>query len=140
MTRADPEEREGLAVVERVLLVELDEVLLDAERVVAVRDLGPPDLAYPDVADLPAPTLFDRHRTEVLDVPDPIDAAALDELLDGLGPDVLRAKAIVRVADPAGGEATPSAVQVVGRRRRIEPLPQSDLQDPTGLVVISLDR
>ncbi len=93
-----------------------------------------------DVADLPAPTLFDRHRTEVLPVPDPVDAAALDELLDGLGPDVLRAKAIVRVVDPAGGEATPSAVQVVGRRRRLEPLPQSDLQDPTGLVVISLDR
>ncbi len=93
-----------------------------------------------DVADLPAPTLFDRHTTTVLPVPDPVTPDELDALLDTLGPEVLRAKAIARVVDPETGDAVPSAVHLVGRRRRVDALPQSDLQDPTGLVVISLER
>ena len=87
------------------------------------------------VADLPMPTLFDPHVTSVVPVPDPINAAALETLLDKLSDDTLRAKAVVR--DPEG---VMQLVQVVGRRRLVTPLPEAEHQAPTDLVVVAAKR
>lgn len=85
------------------------------------------------------PTLFDRHHTSIVPLPDPIERSALDALLDGLDPAVVRAKAVANVIGEGAGEAVPSSVQVVGRRRKVEPLADADRQPATNLVVISVD-
>ncbi|MGI9608416.1 MAG: CobW family GTP-binding protein [Acidimicrobiales bacterium] len=79
------------------------------------------------------PTLFDQHRTSIIPIDGAIRRAELESLVDGLGPEVLRAKGIVQVET---GEIL--LVQVVGKRRSIEVLPMAELTDPTDLVVISL--
>ncbi len=80
----------------------------------------------------PSPTLFDQHRTSTIAVPDPIDSAELQQLVDDLPTEVLRAKAIANAPD-----GTQFIVQVVGRRRTITEAPQAERCDPTDLVVIS---
>lgn len=79
----------------------------------------------------PPTSLFDVHTTELVTLPDPVDLRTLGEILDALPPDVLRAKAIARTPD---GER--HIVQVVGRRRSIEPLLRPEYVEPTDLVVI----
>ncbi len=56
----------------------------------------------------------------------------LDRILARLGPDVIRAKGVVQIET---GEIL--LVQIVGRRRSIEPLPRAEQQPTTDLVVIS---
>ncbi|MEZ5378422.1 MAG: GTP-binding protein [Acidimicrobiales bacterium] len=82
-------------------------------------------------AALPAPTLFDAHRTEIVPLPHPIERPALEELLAGLPADTLRAKGI---AETTSGEQL--VIQVVGRRRSVVPLLPSERSEPTDLVVI----
>ncbi|MEM9565587.1 MAG: CobW family GTP-binding protein [Actinomycetota bacterium] len=85
------------------------------------------------VDDTPPPSLFDAHRTSVITLSDPVDRNELDELLDALEPEVVRAKGVARMPD---GERL--LIQVVGARRAITPLPVAEDQQPTDLVVISL--
>lgn len=84
-----------------------------------------------DLQSLPAPTLFDTHTTDLVPLPDPIERHELDNLLQTLGPDVVRAKGIA--CDKAGRRWN---IQVVGRRSVITELPDAELEDPTDLVVI----
>lgn len=85
------------------------------------------------VADLPTPTLFDRHRVESVALSRPIDFDSLNVLLDGLGDDVMRAKGVAELPD-----GTLILIQVVGRRRSLTALPEVEGEGPTDLVVISL--
>lgn len=84
------------------------------------------------VAATPTPTLFDGHRTTTVPLPDPIDLDRIDSLLDGLGPETMRAKGVARLPD-----GTLQLIQVVGRRRAITPLPAAESEPPTDLVVIA---
>ncbi len=79
----------------------------------------------------PATSLFDVHTTELVALPDPVDLDELRVIVDRLPPDVLRAKAIARTPDDRR-----HVVQVVGRRRSIEPLLRPEYVEPTDLVVI----
>ena len=79
------------------------------------------------------PSLFDQHETSIIPMSGTVRRSELELLLDGLGPTVLRVKGIVQVET---GELL--LVQVVGRRRSIEPLPMAELTEPTDLVVISV--
>ncbi len=79
----------------------------------------------------PPPTLFDIHRTEIVPLPRSATMAELEDLLDTLPEDTLRAKGIAETSD--GGQVI---LQVVGRRRSIEPLLLAERTDPTDLVVI----
>jgi G3E family GTPase len=90
--------------------------------------------------DLAAATLFDVHETHVLDVPFGLARVDLDAWLDdalarveAAAGQVVRAKAIVDTPDEGL-----VVVQVVGRRREIDPLPVAEHSDPTELVVITL--
>lgn len=80
---------------------------------------------------MPAATLFDAHRTELIGIPRPTTEAELHAILDRLPDDVLRAKGIAERSD---GEQF--VVQVVGRRRSIEPTLLPERTTPTDLVVI----
>lgn len=145
--------RAQLAAADVVVLTKLD--LADAEAAAtarrAVADLAPgaavlergPE-AVARLVDLgtrrpggtdrvPDPTLFDAHVTTTVALPDPVDRPALDEILDRLGPSVVRVKGIARATDGAR-----LLVQVVGRRRSITPLPAAEDEAPTDLVVISV--
>lgn len=79
----------------------------------------------------PDPSLFDVHTTDLVPLPRPISEAELDDLLDGLTDDVLRAKGVALAPD---GDRL--LVQVVGRRRAVTPLPGAEDEPPTDLVVI----
>lgn len=83
------------------------------------------------IDDLPAPTLFDTHVTEMVPLPDPIERTDLDELLGALEPGVMRAKGIARDADDRRWN-----IQVVGRRTVVTELFEAEREDPTDLVVI----
>ena len=83
------------------------------------------------VTDVPAPTLFDAHDVTTVTLPADLDRAALDAVLDALGPDVVRAKGIIDTTDQGR-----VLVQVVGRRRTIEPLSEAEATPATDLVVI----
>ncbi|MCP3857715.1 MAG: hypothetical protein GY745_17955 [Actinomycetia bacterium] len=83
------------------------------------------------VAATPPPALFDVHRVEATPMPVGLDRAGLDRLLDELPTGVVRAKGVVALAD-----GTRWIVQVVGSRRQVTPLPESEMQEPTELVVI----
>ena len=87
------------------------------------------------VTQLPTATLFDPHVTEIVELPDPIDLVDLDHRLDSLPDDTMRAKGVV--VDPDGRR---HLVQVVGRRRSVTVLPESEDEPPTDLVVIRLPR
>lgn len=78
-------------------------------------------------------TLFDQHQTLVVPVPGTIRRDALDEILDGLPDNTVRAKGIVQVET---GELL--LVQIVGKRRSVEPLPMAEMTSPTDLVVITV--
>ncbi len=79
----------------------------------------------------PAPTLFDVHRTDIVALPFPADADGLARIVANLPPDTLRAKGI---AETETGEQL--LIQVVGRRRSIEPVFLAERTTPTDLVVI----
>jgi G3E family GTPase len=95
----------------------------------AVLELGRRDVERA----IPPSTLFDAHRIDVVPFPLLVDAAALESWLTGLAPDVVRAKGVVELA--AGGQYL---VQVVGRRRIVEPVPDPERTEATDLVVISV--
>ncbi len=88
-------------------------------------------------AELPAPTLFDRHVTERVTIPADTDRVALKKLIDELPSDVVRAKGMC--VDQDGGAWL---AQVVGRRRAVSELPVAEAPaDGAGfgeLVVIRL--
>ena len=84
-----------------------------------------------DATAIPPPTLLDPHRTELHQLPRPTTGAALMDLLEALPDDVVRAKGIAE-----GPDESRLLIQVVGRRRRVSPLPRSEDQEPTDLVVI----
>lgn len=95
----------------------------------AVLELGRRDVER----SVPPPTLFDAHQVELWPFPPLVDTEALAGWLDQLGPEVVRAKGIVELAD--GGQ---HLVQVVGRRRTIESVPEPERGETTDLVVISV--
>lgn len=78
-------------------------------------------------------TLFDRHVVDRIPLPQPIDIAQMHAVLDELGPNVMRAKAII--VDPVGQHWS---IQVVGTRREIEPLPAVESEPTTDLITIGL--
>ena len=82
---------------------------------------------------LPDATLFDRHVTTRLTIPNPTTRAEIGELLSGLSHDVVRAKGIA-----AGPNGERWAIQVVGRRREVVELAEVEAEDPTDLVTIAL--
>lgn len=77
-------------------------------------------------------SLFDQHTVEQIPIEGTIRKTDLEELLDGLPDNVVRAKGIVQIET---GEFL--IVQIVGKRRSIEPLPMAELTAPTDLVVIT---
>ncbi len=77
-------------------------------------------------------SLFDQHTVSQVPIVGAIRRSELDELLDGLPENVVRAKGIVQIET---GELM--IVQMVGKRRSIEPLPMAELTEPTDLVVIT---
>lgn len=82
---------------------------------------------------LPEPTLFDRHVTNQIPLPNPTTLDELEAMLEALPSTVMRAKGI---AGGTNGERW--AIQVVGRRRLITELADVEAEDPTDLVTISL--
>ena len=80
------------------------------------------------------PTLFDQHRSELVILPDPVSRDRLEQLVADLPATAVRAKGIARLDS---GQLV--SIQCVGRRRLIADLPMAEPQDPTDLVVISLD-
>jgi len=80
----------------------------------------------------PSPSLFDQYRTTVVPLAGTVRRAEIERIVESLDEDVIRAKGIVQVET---GEIL--LVQVVGKRRMIEPLPMAELQPTTDLVVIS---
>lgn len=86
----------------------------------------------PNDQSMPAISLFDQHIVDLVPLPNPIELAELETLIDELDPTTLRAKGIARNA--AGQRLL---VQVVGRRRDIAVMPEGQDIEPTDLVVIS---
>ncbi len=135
-----------LAAADLVLLTKVD--LVDATTIDAasriVADIAPdtPILKEPttssaallnlgsrrgtELSELPAPTLFDRHVTERLPLPDDTGRVGLKRIVDELPADVVRAKGISVAADGSVWLA-----QVVGRRRAVSELPAAER--PTSL-------
>lgn len=77
-------------------------------------------------------SLFDQHTTSLVPIVGTMRRSALESLVSDLPSDVVRAKGIVQIET---GELM--LVQVVGKRRSIEPLPMAETTEPTDLVVIS---
>ena len=77
-------------------------------------------------------SLFDQHSTSIIPLDGTIARSDLDEILDGLPGNTVRAKGIVQVET---GELL--LVQIVGKRRVVEPLPMAETTNPTDLVVIT---
>lgn len=85
------------------------------------------------VADLAlGSSLFDQHSTSIIPLKGTITREELDQILDGLPANTVRAKGIVQVET---GELL--LVQIVGKRRVVEPLPMAETTNPTDLVVIT---
>lgn len=82
---------------------------------------------------VPEPSLFDRHVVDRIPLPDPTTVDELEELLDALPADIMRAKGIA-----AGPNGERWAIQVVGRRRTITELPEVEVEPATDLVTIAL--
>ena len=85
------------------------------------------------VVDLPASTLFDAHHVSSQPLSNISSESDITEVLDQLGPNVVRVKGIAELLD-----GTKLLVHQVGRRRSITVLPDSEHQDPTDLVVITV--
>ena len=133
-TKADLVDGEQTAAVQQrvgQLAPEVKTVLADSVHSIAgLVNLG----ARRPVADLGSgDSLFDQHRTSVIEIPGTIDRAKLDELLDALPDTTVRAKGIVQVET---GELL--LAQVVGSRRSVEPLPMAETTSTTDLVVITV--
>lgn len=109
-------------------------VLASAERTWSLAALVGLGGRRPDgLAGTPATTLFDLHTVSTLTLPQPIERADLDALLDDLPVGTVRAKGVA--ADGAGQRWL---VQVVGSRRAVTRLPLPEWQEPTDLVVIQI--
>ena len=125
--------REEAAVRSRLAELEPDLPIRTADSVDSAAGLvGLAVRRRPDEPE-PRPTLFDQFLIEQIPIAPGIPRAELDRLIGGLADDVLRAKGIVRL--DTGDDLL---VQVVGRRRSIEPLSMAESQPPTDLVVISV--
>ncbi len=85
----------------------------------------------PSTVETPPPTLFDVHRTEIVPLPWPATADQVQAIVDALPADTLRAKGIAETLD--GDQLL---IQVVGRRRSIDPILVAERTEPTDLVVI----
>ena len=92
-------------------------------------------------ADVPDPTLFDRHVVTTVAAPGGLTRAELEEWLDalcgagddgGAGP-VVRVKGLAETVDEGL-----VLIQVVGRRRELTPVPEAERCPTTELAVISL--
>lgn len=83
------------------------------------------------VVDLPTPTLFDAHTVDRMEIP-VASAAEMTQLLDNLGPEVVRAKGVGRSVD---GDLL--LLERVGHRSSVNRLPDPEAEDVTDLVVIS---
>lgn len=95
-----------------------------------------------DASGVPGPTLFDLHETHSVPIDGPMTRTELDALVDDLpslfaGRTIARAKGILDVADGDGCDLV--LVQVVGRRVEMTPLFGPEQQEPTDLVVITVD-
>jgi len=77
-------------------------------------------------------SLFDQFETTLVPIDGAMRRDQLDQILDGLPENTVRAKGIVQVET---GELL--LIQVVGSRRSIEPLPMAETSEPTDLVVIT---
>ncbi len=77
-------------------------------------------------------SLFDQFQTSIIPIDGTIRRHELDELLDGLPKNTVRAKGIVQIET---GELM--LIQIVGKRRSVEPLPMAETTEPTDLVVIT---
>ena len=91
-----------------------------------------------DVAAVDGPTLFDLHQTHTVGIPGPMLHIEIEELLDTLddrfpGRHIARAKGVI---ETEGGELV--LIQVVGSRRDVTPLFETEHQAPTDLVVITV--
>ncbi len=86
------------------------------------------------IDDVPAPSLFDPHRTRVVPLERGLTEAQVVAVVDGLGDRVVRAKGIAELAD---GRRV--LVQRVGRRIACHDLPAPERVDPSGLVVIDVE-
>jgi G3E family GTPase len=78
-------------------------------------------------------SLFDQHQTSLIPIDGTMRRTDLDALLEGLPANTVRAKGIVQIET---GELL--LVQIVGKRRVVEPLPMAELASPTDLVVITV--
>lgn len=87
------------------------------------------------VAATPPPALFDAHEIRTRSVPQPIERADFERMIESLPASTLRAKGIAITPD-----GTRLLAQVVGRRRRVTDLPDAEEQVPTDLVVITARR
>jgi G3E family GTPase len=92
---------------------------------------------------IPASTLFDLHRTQLVAPPVTLTLAGLHAWLDEL-PCQLPNYPHGRVARAKGIVATTDAglvlVQIVGSRREVTPVPEPERQPSTDLVVITLEE
>lgn len=86
-----------------------------------------------DRPEVPPISLFDLHVADLMPIPDPISEEELQALLDSLDESVIRAKGIARTPD-----GRRLLVQVVGRRRVLEPMSAGHDVAPTDLVRIRL--
>ena len=82
---------------------------------------------------VPTPTLFDRHVTNRVPIPNPTSLDHINAVLDALDTNVVRAKGIA-----AGQNGERWSIQVVGRRREIVELAEVEAEPPTDLVTIAL--
>lgn len=146
-----------LAAADMVAVTKLDVAGALSEQAARshIRSIGGPDLPVVDAhggdvstvmlriggrrpggtTDVPESTLFDRHIVERVALPNPVEVADIETILDGLPESVMRAKAIT--FDPSGQAWS---VQVVGRRRSITLLPDVEAESATDLVTISVLR
>jgi G3E family GTPase len=89
-------------------------------------------------SDTPAPTLFDVHSVSMRQVPLGLTRAALHEWLAQLPftttGQLVRAKGIVDTTD-----AGQVLIQIVGKRTAVTPVPHTERQPSTDLVVITLN-
>jgi len=87
------------------------------------------------VAATPPAELFDAHDVHMQPVPQPIERADFETMIESLPASTLRAKGIAITPD-----GTQLLAQVVGRRRVITELPRAETQPATDLVVITPRR
>lgn len=85
------------------------------------------------VTAVPTPSLFDKHETSIVSIPEPVERTELKSLLDAQPARVVRAKGIG--VDASG---TRWLAEIIGRRRWVTELPQAEAEPATDLVVIAV--